>query len=196
MNAIEIDGHAIRRAARWACTAIALVFGTPGLAGAADPENELSVMSVGTDHWSAQRLAWLMSAAQAPLSLDAEQLSNFTQTFALRHILAKEAEAAGLASDPHIAERLALARESILADEQVARLRQLAPVDAEQVRARYEADPASHDEYRLSQILVRITDSDPTVPPAQRRTAAQALARAQSIQRQLQHGGHFATLAR
>jgi len=196
MNAIAFDGCAVRRAAQLACATLTLAFGMPRLAASAEPVNEPNVMIVGTDHWSAQRLAWSMRAADAPLAMDAGQLDNFAQTLAQRYILAKEAETAGLASDPRIAERLALARDTILADEQVARLRQLAPVDARQVRARYDADPASHDEYRLSQILVRITDSDPAVPRAQRRTAAQALARARSIQRQLQHGAHFATLAR
>ncbi|WP_198083432.1 peptidylprolyl isomerase [Variovorax sp. E3] len=196
MNAIAIDGRTVRRAVQLACATLALAFGMPHLAASAEPAHEPSVMIVGTDHWSAQRLAWSMLAADAPLSMDAGQLDTFAQAFSQRHILAKEAQTAGLASDPRIAERLALARDTILADEQVARLRQLAPVDARQVRARYDADPTSHDEYRLSQILVRISDNDPAVPPAQRRTAAQALARARSIQRQLEHGAHFATLAR
>ncbi|MEP6502123.1 MAG: peptidylprolyl isomerase [Betaproteobacteria bacterium] len=173
-----------------------MAFGMPRLAAAAEPAQDPSVMIVGTEHWSAQRLAWSLQAADAPLSMDVAQLTNFVQALSQRNILAKEAETAGLASDPRVAERLALARETILADEQVARLRQLAPVDARQVRARYDADPTSHDEYRLSQILVRISDSDPAVPPTQRRTPAQALARARAIQRQLQHGAHFATLAR
>lgn len=196
MNAIAIDGRAVRRAAQLACATLALAIGMPRLAAPAEPADEPSVMIVGTEHWSAQRLAWSMLAADAPLSMDAGQLDDFVQALSQRHVLAKEAETAGLASDPRIAERLALARETILADEQIARLRQLAPVDIGQVRARYDADPSSHDEYRLSQILVRISDNDPAVPPAQRRTAAQALARARSIQRQLQHGARFATLAR
>ena len=196
MNAISIDGRAVRRAAQLACATLTLTFGIASLAASAEPANEPSVMNVGTDHWSGQRLAWSMLAADAPLLMDAGQLDNFVQALSQRHILAREAETAGLASDPRIAERLALARDTILADEHVARLRRLAPVDARQVRARYDADPTSHDEYRLSQILVRISDSDSAVPPTRRRTAAQALARARAIQRQLQHGAHFATLAR
>ena len=196
MNAIAIVRRAVRRAALPVCATLALAIGMPRLAASAEPANEAPVMFVGTDSWSAQRLAWSMLAADAPPSMDAGQLDNFVQALSQRHILAREAETAGLASDPRIAERLALARDTILADEQVARLRRLAPVDARQVRARFDADPTSHDEYRLSQILVRISDSDPAVPPAQRRTAAQALVRARAIQRQLQHGAHFATLAR
>lgn len=196
MNAVATHGRAMRRLAQTACAAVALAAGLPSLAAPAEPDSEPPVLTVGAEHWSARRLAWSMQAEEAPLSMDAQQLTRFGQTVSRRYILAREAEAAGLPQDPRIAERLAMARAAILADEQIARLRQLAPIDAAQVRARYDADPESHDEYRLSQILVRVDDGNPALPAAQRRTEAQALARVRSIQRQLQQGAHFKTLAR
>ena len=158
------------------------------------PEPASTVLSIDGQHWTAERFAMLLDAGKASPAMDAAGLTSFVDTVADRHVLAKQAEADGLATEPRIAEKLALARESILADEESNRLRGIAPVDAAAVRAEFEARPGDYDELELSQIL--ISPNATSLDPAQRRTPAQALALAQSIQQQLKDGADFEALAR
>ncbi len=174
-----------------------IVAGLCAQAQAADvaPAKPAYVLSSNQEHWSSQQFALLLQAAGARLALTPDLLSRFTTAYEQQHVLAKAAESAHLADDPRIAARLALAREGILADEELAQLRKDAPVDAASVHAQFDQHPHDLDQYRLSQILVRV--SDVVAPPAaQGRTREQALERAQWIRTQLRQGGNFATLAR
>ena len=159
-----------------------------------EPASASTVLSIDGQHWTAERFAMLLDAGKVSPAMDSAGLTSFVNTIADRHVLAKQAQADGLANEPRIAEKLALLRETILADEESDRLRRMAPVDAAAVRAEFEARPGDYDELEMSQIL--ISPNTTSLDPAQRRTPTQALALAQSLQQQLKDGADFETLAR
>ncbi|MDP9013670.1 MAG: peptidyl-prolyl cis-trans isomerase [Pseudomonadota bacterium] len=155
-----------------------------------------TVLSIGDRAWTSQTFAWLLEAGGASGAKDPALLHTFVNAMAKNRALAKQAEQDGVDADPRVMNRLAVARDRILAEEEASRLRRLAPVDALTVRARFDAEPHAYDELRLSQILVRVNGNSQTFSSGKRRTAKQALARARSIRQQLQRGADFASLAR
>lgn len=164
--------------------------------GADDQAADRAVLTIGSRQWSAEAFGALQRAGGVKTELKPEELRTFVDQVAERYALARQAEVVGLPADPRVAQRLALARDLVLADEERKRLFDAAPIDAAAVRADFDAHPEALDELRLSQILVRVTEGDPAVANAKPRTLAQALALATSIEQQLKRGILFSTLAR
>lgn len=156
--------------------------------------NDAIVLRIGTEQWPLSRFRWLAQAEDLAEMAGADGLRTQIAPIAERRLLARQGEAAGVGRDPLIEQRLAAARDGILADAEKERLHRIAPIDAAAVHAAFVAQPDALDELQLSHILVRVGAG--ASPQADRRTDAQAAARIESIRADLAAGADFATLAR
>ncbi|HVF94088.1 MAG TPA: peptidylprolyl isomerase, partial [Sphingomonas sp.] len=161
-------------------------------AAAAAPDG--IVLRIGTEEWSQAKFRWLVQAEELPEMASADLLRPQIAQIAERRLLARAGEAAGVAQDPLIEQRLSAARARILAFAEKERLHAIAPVDAATVRAAFVARPDALDELRLSHILVRIGTGNS--PDAVQHTEVEAAARIQSVRAELARGADFAILAR
>ena len=159
-------------------------------ASATDPV----VISAGGEHLRASQFEALLKGAPA-----ANQAAMESHKRAVADQLGKmmalvdEAHRQGLDQNPEFKAQMMLARDNALAKALVDKLQQQATPSDAQAKAYYDAHQSEFAQMKVRHIL--IGDSETKGGPSPR-TAAQALAKAQSIEAQLQKGANFATLAK
>lgn len=162
--------------------------------GASDPV----VIAVGTQQIRASEFNALLAGAPAEsrAAMEANKRA-VAEQLAKMLALVEEAHRQGLDQSPtfktQIKTQMMLARDNALAKSEVDRLQaEAAPTEAQE-QAYYTAHPAQFQQTKLRHILI---GDNETPGGSNKRTPAQALAKAQQIEAELKAGGNFAAIAK
>jgi hypothetical protein len=119
----------------------------------------------------------------------------FAEDYLRMKLLAAEGLRQGLDKDPDVIKQLALLRENLVANAELAKVEQGVAIDDAELQKSYDADKSKYEQVKARHILIAFKGSPAAQPGKKELTDAEAKAKAEDLRKQLVAGADFAKLA-
>ena len=120
----------------------------------------------------------------------------FAEDYLRMKMLASEGTKAGLDKDPNVLSQLALMKENLVAQAQLANIEKSITVTDEELKKKYDADKAQYEQVKARHILIAFKGSPAAQEGKPELTEEQAKAKAEDLHKQIVGGASFDELAK
>ncbi len=120
----------------------------------------------------------------------------FAEDYLRMKMLASEGTKAGLDKDPNVLSQLALMKENLVAQAQLANIEKGITVSDEELKKKYDADKAQYEQVKARHILIAFKGSPAAQEGKPELTEEQAKAKAEDLHKQITGGASFDELAK